>query len=171
MVGEAVQDYKSGIIEGEEINHECKVELPLNAHLSEEYVPGERLRLDLYRRLADVRNSADVQSIREEMIDRFGELPEAANLLLEVAELRAFAKSLGIREVVLAGKYVRISPLAMPESKQLKLNRIFPSSLYKSQTSTVMVTIPRAKAWTPPAQSEANMGLSLIHISEPTRRS
>ena len=158
MVGEAVQDYKSGIIEGEEINHECKVELPLNAHLSEEYVPGERLRLDLYRRLADVRNSADVQSIREEMIDRFGELPEAANLLLDVAELRAFAKSLGIREVVLAGKYVRISPLTLPESKQLKLNRIFPSSLYKSQTSTVMVTIPRAKAWTPPAQSEANMG-------------
>jgi transcription-repair coupling factor (superfamily II helicase) len=158
MVGEAVQDYKSGIVEGEEINHECKVELPLNAHLSEQYVPGERLRLDLYRRLADVRNSADVQSIREEMVDRFGELPEEANLLLDVAELRAFAKSLGIREVVLAGKYVRISPLTLPESKQLKLNRLFPSSLYKSQTSTVMVTIPRAAAWTPPAQTEVNMG-------------
>jgi transcription-repair coupling factor (superfamily II helicase) len=158
MVGEAVQDYKSGIIEGEEISHECKVELPLNAHLSEQYVPGERLRLDLYRRLADVRNSEDVQSIREEMVDRFGELPEEANLLLDVAELRAFAKSLGVREVVLAGKYLRISPLTLPESKQLKLNRLFPSSLYKSQTSTVMVTIPRAAAWTPPAQSEVKMG-------------
>jgi transcription-repair coupling factor (superfamily II helicase) len=158
MVGEAVQDYKSGIIEGDEVNHECKVELPLNAHLSEVYVPGERLRLDLYRRLADVRNSEDVQSIREEMIDRFGELPEEANLLLDVAELRAFAKSLGVREVVLAGKYVRISPLTLPESKQLRLNRLFPSSLYKSQTSTVMVTIPRAGAWSPPAQSEPNMG-------------
>ena len=158
MVGEAVQDYKSGIVEGEEISHECKVELPINAHLSEKYVPGERLRLDLYRRLADVRNSEDVQSIREEMIDRFGELPDEANLLLDVAELRAYAKSLGIREVVLAGKYLRISPLTLPESKQLKLNRLFPSSLYKTQSSTVMVTIPRAAAWSPAAQSEANMG-------------
>ena len=158
MVGEAVQDFKSGIVEGEEINHECKVELPINAHLSEEYVPGERLRLDLYRRLADVRNSDDVQSIREEMVDRFGELPDEANLLLEVAELRAYAKSLGIREVVLAGKYVRLSPLTLPESKQLKLNRLYPSSLYKTQSSTVMVTIPRAAAWTPTAQSSGNMG-------------
>ncbi|MFM6941217.1 MAG: transcription-repair coupling factor [Candidatus Planktophila sp.] len=158
MVGEAVQDYKSGIVEGEEISHECKIELPINAHLSEEYVPGERLRLDLYRRLADVRNSDDVNSIREEMVDRFGELPTEALTLLEVAELRAYAKSLGIREVVAAGKYVRISPLILPESKQLKLNRLFPSSLYKPQTSTVMVTIPRAPAWNPSAQSEPEIG-------------
>jgi transcription-repair coupling factor (superfamily II helicase) len=158
MVGEAVNDYKSGIIEGEEISHECKIELPINAHLSEEYVPGERLRLDLYRRLADVKTDADVQSIREEMIDRFGDLPTEAEALLEVALLRAFAKSHGIRELVLAGKYVRISPLTLPESKQLKLNRLFPSSLYKSQSSTVMVAIPRAGAWTPPAAGSAKLG-------------
>ena len=158
MVGEAVQDFKSGIVEGEEVNHECKIELPINAHLSEEYVPGERLRLDLYRRLADVRNSDDVKSIREEMVDRFGKLPNEAELLLDVAELRAFAKSHSIRELVLAGKYLRIAPLSLPESKQLKLARLFPGSLYKSQTSTVMVTIPRAAAWSPAAQSEANMG-------------
>ena len=158
MVGEAVNDYKSGIVEGEEISHECKIELPINAHLSEEYVPGERLRLDLYRRLADVRTHEDVESIREELLDRFGELPQEAVALLEVAELRAYAKSFGIRELVLAGKYLRISPLVLPESKQLRLNRLFPSSLYKTQTSTVMVTIPRASAWTPAAQSTTDIG-------------
>ncbi len=158
MVGEAVNDYKSGIIEGEEINHECKVELPINAHLSESYVPGERLRLDLYRRLADVRSKEDVESIREELVDRFGDLPEEALALLDVAELRAYAKSHGIREVVAAGKYLRLSPLTLPESKQLKLNRLYPSSLYKSQSSTVMVTIPRAAAWTPPAQGATDIG-------------
>jgi transcription-repair coupling factor (superfamily II helicase) len=158
MVGEAVNEYKSGIVEGEEINHECKVELPINAHLSETYVPGERLRLDLYRRLADVRNNEDVESIREELVDRFGELPPEALALLDVAELRAYAKSFGIREVVLAGKYLRIAPLTLLESKQLKLNRLFPSSLYKSQSSTVMVTIPRAAAWTPPVQGATDLG-------------
>jgi transcription-repair coupling factor (superfamily II helicase) len=158
MVGEAVNDYKTGIIETEEKSHECKVELPVNAHLSEEYVPGERLRLDLYRRLADVKNAAEVESIREELVDRFGELPHEAISLLRVAELRAFAKSLGVREVVAAGKYLRISPLVLPESKQLRLERLFPGSLYKTASNTVMIAIPRAAAWTPTAQGSAVIG-------------
>ena len=158
MVGEAVHDYKTGIIETEEKNHECKVELPVNAHLSEKYVPGERLRLDLYRRLADVADDAAVESIREELIDRFGPLPDEAISLLNVAALRAFAKSLGVREVVAAGKFLRISPLVLPESKQLRLNRLFPGSLYKSASNTVMIAIPRAAAWTPTAQGSAPIG-------------
>jgi transcription-repair coupling factor (superfamily II helicase) len=105
-----------------------------------------------------VKSDEDVASIKEELIDRFGELPEEALALLDVALLRAFAKSHGVREVVLAGKYVRISPLSLPESKQLKLARIFPSSLYKSQSSTVMVAIPRAGAWTPPAHTGEKLG-------------
>jgi transcription-repair coupling factor (superfamily II helicase) len=158
MVGEAVNDYKTGIIETEEQSHECKVELPVNAHLSEIYVPGERLRLDLYRRLADVKSAEEVEAIREELVDRFGELPPEALSLLRVAELRAFAKSLGVREVVAAGKYLRISPLVLPESKQLRLNRLFPGSLYKTATNTVMIAIPRAAAWTPTAQGSAVIG-------------
>ena len=158
MVGEAVTDYKSGIIESEEVSHECKIELPINAHLSDTYIPGERLRLDLYRRLADVKSDADVQSIQEEMIDRFGALPDEALSLLDVALLRAFAKSHGVREVVLAGKYIRLSPITLAESKQLKLNRLYPSSLYKSQSSTVMVAIPRAGAWSPPVSGGEKLG-------------
>lgn len=158
MVGEAVNDYKTGIIETEEKYRECKIELPVNAHLSEEYVPGERLRLDLYRRLADVRSNEDVESIREELVDRFGELPLEAESLLKVAQLRASAKSLGISEIVAAGKFLRISSLSLPESKQLRLNRLFPGSLYKSATHTVMIAIPRAAAWTPTAQGSAVIG-------------
>ena len=158
MVGEAVHDYKSGIIETEEKNRDCKIELPVNAHLSEEYVPGERLRLDLYRRLADVASSSDVHAIQEELHDRFGELPAEAESLLKVAELRAFAKSLGIAEVVAAGKFLRVSPLHLPESKQLRLQRLFPGSLYKSATNTVMIAIPRAAAWTPTAEGSKLLG-------------
>jgi transcription-repair coupling factor (superfamily II helicase) len=48
--------------------------------------------------------------------------------------------------------------LTLPESKQLKLNRLFPSSIYKTQSSTVMVAIPRAAAWNPAAATASNMG-------------
>ena len=149
MVGEAVNDYKTGIIDKEEVAHECKVELPINAHLAESYVPGERLRLDLYRRLADVAKPADVQSIREELLDRFGELPEEANALLAVAQLRALAKSHGIREVVATGKFLRLAPLTLPESRQLRLARLYPGSLYKGPTRTALITLPKNPAWNP----------------------
>ena len=149
MVGEAVNDYKTGIIYKEEEAHECKVELPINAHLAESYVPGERLRLDLYRRLADVAKPTDVQSIREELLDRFGELPEEANALLAVAQLRALAKSHGIREVVATGKFLRLAPLTLPESRQLRLARLYPGSIYKGPTRTALITLPKNPAWNP----------------------
>ena len=53
MVGEAVEDYKTGYVDVNPRIKECKVELPITAHLPVEYVPSERLRLDLYRRMAD----------------------------------------------------------------------------------------------------------------------
>ena len=149
MVGEAVQDYKSGIIESEEKHRECKVELPINAHLAPEYVPGERLRLDLYRRLADVTTDEAVDEIHNELVDRFGALPPEAEKLLGVARLRGRAKSVKLTEVVLQGKYLRLAPITLSESLQLKLMRVYPGSIYKSTTNSVLVALPSAKTWAP----------------------
>ena len=162
MVGEAVHEYKSGIIETSEPNHECKVELPINAHLDAAYVTGERLRLDLYRRLADVRNREDVDAIEEELKDRFGELPQEAQTLLGVAALRAFAKSISLREVVAQGKFVRLSPINLPESKQITLARLYPGSLYKSASSTVLVALPKSSAWNPSESTAPIVDTSLL---------
>ena len=162
MVGEAVHDYKAGIIETGEKNRECKVELPVNAHLDPEYVPGERLRLDLYRRLADVAAQVDVDAIEAELIDRFGPLPEEAQSLLKVAALRAQAKALGITEVVSTGKFLKISPLVLPESRQLRLTRLYPGSLYKSATNSVLVTIAKPSGWSPSNPSPSMGDTSLL---------
>jgi transcription-repair coupling factor (superfamily II helicase) len=125
-------------------------------------VPGERLRLDLYRRLADVRNGEDVKAIEEELLDRFGALPEEAQTLLGVAALRAFAKSISLREVVAQGKFVRLSPINLPESKQLKLARMYPGSLYKSASSTVLVALPKSSAWNPSESAAPIVDTSLL---------
>jgi transcription-repair coupling factor (superfamily II helicase) len=162
MVGEAVQEYKSGIIETEEKTLECKVELPINAHLSTEYVPGERLRLDLYRRLADVKSVEDVDSIESELLDRFGALPEEAKSLLGVASLRAQAKVLKLTEVVVQGKLLRLAPLSLPESKQLRLARMYPGSIYKATTNTVLVALPKAEVWNPSASTPEIVDTSLL---------
>jgi transcription-repair coupling factor (superfamily II helicase) len=162
MVGEAVQEYKSGIIETEEKVSECKVELPINAHLSSDYVPGERLRLDLYRRLADVKSPSDVTSIEGELVDRFGELPEEAKALLGVAALRAQAKAGKLTEVVMQGKFLRLAPLVLPESRQLRLTRLYPGSLYKGAASTVLVALPKVALWNPSQNAPVVVDTSLL---------
>ena len=162
MVGEAVQDYKQGIIETEEKISECKVELPINAHLSSDYVPGERLRLDLYRRLADVKNPHDVEAIHAELVDRFGDLPDEAVALLGVAQLRAQAKIAKLTEVVVQGKFLRLAPLTLPESAQLRLSRLYPGSLYKPATSTVLVALAKGPAWNPSQNEPEIVDTSLL---------
>ena len=179
MVGEAVQDYKQGIIETEEKISECKVELPVNAHLSSEYVPGERLRLDLYRRLADVKNPADVEAIRAELLDRFGEFPDEAVALLAVAQLRAQAKLAKLTEVVVQGKFLRLAPLTLPESRQLRMTRLYPGSLYKPAIGTVLVALPKSPAWNPSQNEPEIVDTSLLawvveavnQLSEPPKAS
>lgn len=179
MVGEAVHDYKAGIIETEERVSECKIELPINAHLSIEYVSGERLRLDLYRRLADVKDTADVESIRAELFDRFGELPEEAEALLGVAALRARAKASKLTEVVVQGKFLRLGPLTLPESKQMRLSRMYPGSLYKPATRTVLVALLAHGQWNPTKSQALMVDTSLLawvfeavnQLSEPPKAS
>ena len=157
MVGEAVEEYKTGFVpqsEDDKKFKECKVELPVTAHIPTEYLPSERLRLDIYRRMADAQNTDDLAAIREELLDRFGQLPEPAENLMAVAALRTMAKSFGLTEVVLQGKFLRLSPLNLPDSGVMRLNRIYPGSLVKAATSTVLV----ARATTPNWIGGADIG-------------
>jgi transcription-repair coupling factor (superfamily II helicase) len=154
MVGEAVEEFKTGYVDANPRVRECKVELPITAHLPIEYLPSERLRLDLYRRMADATDGKDLDAIVEELVDRFGELPEAASTLIDVARLRVRAKQLGLTEVVLQGKYLKLAPVTLPESLQLRLNRMYPGSLIKSATQSIMVARESGPNW----QSGGDLG-------------
>ena len=147
MVGDAVNEYKRGVIDGVEENIDCKVELPITAHLSAEYVPSDRLRLDLYRRLADARELSDIDAIRDELLDRFGPLPAEAERLVRVARLRNYVKSRGITDFAVQGKFVKVAPLAPTESLEMKINRLYPGSIVKSVTKVVMIARPQIAAW------------------------
>ena len=147
MVGDAVEDFKVGYVDVNPRVKECKVELPITAHLPVEYVPSERLRLDLYRRLADCVDSAGLGAIVDELQDRFGELPEPARSLIEVARVRTLAKAKNLTEVVWQGKFLKVAPIVLPESAQLRLLRIYPGSLVKQATSSLLVARDSAPNW------------------------
>jgi transcription-repair coupling factor (superfamily II helicase) len=70
---------------------EVNVDLPWTAYLPHDYVPGQRLRIEVYRRLARVRSLERLEDFRQELRDRYGALPEPADWLLRMAEVRLLA--------------------------------------------------------------------------------
>jgi transcription-repair coupling factor (superfamily II helicase) len=75
------------------------VDLPVDAHLPDDYVPDEAQKLELYRRLARARTSGDVAAFRQEVTDRFGPMPPSVQRLIEVAELRLAAERAGVSSI------------------------------------------------------------------------
>ena len=140
LVGEAVQDFKG---EGEQELSEVRIELPVEAHLPHDYIPSERLRLEMYKRLAEVRTDDDVDAINEELLDRYGEPPIPVVSLLLVARFRARARQAGIGEVTIAGRNVRFAPVSLPESRVVRLQRLYPKSLVKPAVDTILVPRPQ----------------------------
>jgi transcription-repair coupling factor (superfamily II helicase) len=70
---------------------EVSVDLPWPAFLPRDYVPGQRLRMEVYRRLARLRDPEMLEEFRQELRDRYGPIPEAAEWMLRLAELRLLA--------------------------------------------------------------------------------
>ena len=71
----------------------------MSAYIPEKYVPSARQRMDLYRRIAAVRTAEDGDDLLDEMLDRYGEVPEAVQRLIDVALLRASAAAVGITDI------------------------------------------------------------------------
>jgi len=140
LVGEAVNEFKGEA--PDEDAREVRIELPVDAHLPHDYVPSERLRLEMYKRLAEVRSDDDVDVLREEMIDRYGEPPQEVAALFLVARFRARARAAGIGEATIQGKNVRFAPVSLPESRTLRLQRLYPKSIVKAPTDTILVPRP-----------------------------
>ncbi len=82
---------------------ECLIDLPVSAHIPESYISANAQRLDIYRRIADIRTEEDSFDVYDELIDRFGEPPEAVQGLIDVALLRNMAAAQGIYEVKQSG--------------------------------------------------------------------
>ena len=142
LVGEAVADFRGEQVEPEP---EMKIELPVEAHLPVDYVESERLRLEMYKRLAQVKDEGGIAAVRDELLDRYGPLPPSAEALLAVARFRLLARSKGITEIIMAGTAVRFSPADLPDSRQLRLNRLYPGSQVRKTAGHVLIPRPMTR--------------------------
>jgi transcription-repair coupling factor (superfamily II helicase) len=149
LVGEAVEAYRAAVdgktIATAEESKEVRIDLPVDAHLPPEYIGSDRLRLEGYRRLAAAADDDAVAAVVDELVDRYGPLPEPAQRLVAVARLRLLCREYGVTEIgAVSASTVRLSPMVLPDSAQLRLKRLYPGAHYRATTSTVQVPIPRA---------------------------
>ncbi|MBR2287123.1 MAG: hypothetical protein IJ865_02700 [Clostridia bacterium] len=78
---------------------ETRVDLRVNAFLPNAYISDEHQRMEMYRRIAALSSDADREDIIDELIDRFGDMPDEVNTLLDVSQLRYLCNREGISQV------------------------------------------------------------------------
>ena len=140
LVGDAVAEFRGYASAADE--PEMRIELPVDANLPVEYVETERLRLEMYKRLAEVRSDEEVDAIAAELVDRYGPMPEPVLALLGVARFRLLCRRAGVHEVVPSGRNIRFSPVHLPESRVMRLKRLYSGSVVKQAAGIVMVPKP-----------------------------
>ncbi|GLK18117.1 transcription-repair coupling factor [Herbiconiux flava] len=143
MIGEAVSTFRGDVAEGQT---ELRLELPVDAHIPEEYVDSERLRLEAYQKLSTASSptaSDDaIDRVIEELTDRYGEPPTELQNLIAVSRLRRLAQKSNLGEVVTMGSNLRVAPADLADSIQVRLQRMYPGSKYFAQTNAVSVPMP-----------------------------
>lgn len=140
LVAEAVSE-----LEGKPIakpQREVRIDLPVDAHLPDSYIEEQELRLEAYRRLATTTTQEEVDDVGAEWEDRFGPLPEAALSLVELARLRVDALKLGLEEVVKLRHEIRLGPVDLKPSQEVRLKRLQPRSVLRASEGLVFIPAP-----------------------------
>jgi transcription-repair coupling factor (superfamily II helicase) len=146
LVGEAVEAFRGaagaapsdGVVELTPV----RVELPVDAHLPHDYIPGERLRLEAYRKIAEAPGAGELAAITDELRDRYGALPPPVVTLLDVARFRQVCRAHGVSEVTVQGSRLRFAHVTLQDSQVVRLGRLYPQASYKSTVRTVSVPRP-----------------------------
>jgi transcription-repair coupling factor (superfamily II helicase) len=146
LVAEAVADAK-GFVMPEVVT--INLDVPGEAHLPKVYVEADDARLEAYRRLAGVKTMDELEDLRVEWLDRYGPLPSAATGLLELAQLRLTCLQLGVSSVVVmpakvgvrSKPVVKLGPLDLALSQQMRLRRMHGSRAYVEATKELRIEV------------------------------
>jgi len=97
MVDDAVRALQGEIVN--ENKEETSVELKASAYIPETYIASESLKLQMYKKIASVRTRDDEDEIIDELLDRFGDVPQPTINLIKIAHIRYLAEELSIKEI------------------------------------------------------------------------
>ena len=101
---------------------DVEIDLPVDAFLPEGYVTDIRAKIDFYRRLAKLEDFQQIHQLEEELVDRFGRVPQSVQQLLQLAEIRLEAAIWQLTSISLEDRFLRIQFVDRQRIEQLARN-------------------------------------------------
>jgi len=123
-----------------------RLDVNVDAYVPADYIPYEQAKVDVHRRIAGAREVADLGLLREELLDRFGELPEPLKNLILLQQARIKLGQAGARAVTFRGDRLAVTPIELDSVRAKKLRAAIPEALYESGKSQLSVRIPKDPA-------------------------
>jgi transcription-repair coupling factor (superfamily II helicase) len=155
MLDEAVQALAAA--DGGEVEEEwepVRLDINVDAYVPADYIPYEQAKVDVHRRIAGAREVADLELLREELLDRFGELPDPLNNLIQLQIARIKLGQAGATTVSLRSGRLAVTPVEIDSATARALRRQIPSLMYESGKSQLSVRVPNEPAKQFPAVVE-----------------
>ena len=119
---------------------EVRIDLPTSAFIPKDYITDENLRLEAYRRIAAIRAADEIDEVRAELADRYGEpFPAPVESLFDVALLRQVLMAAGVTEAATVARNLRIRPIELEDSRQIRLKRLVPEAEWRPATRTLLI--------------------------------
>ena len=96
ILAQTIREMKGEI---EEKKEEINIDIPVNAYISEKYISNEVQKIEMYQKISRIVDEEDLRDVIDEFNDRFGDIPNETYRLLDVAELKYLASSIGIKSI------------------------------------------------------------------------
>jgi transcription-repair coupling factor (superfamily II helicase) len=119
-----------------------RLDVPVDAYVPSDYIAYEVAKIDVHRRVAAARDSADLAALAEELEDRFGPMPESVDALLKLQDARIKLGRVGARTAELRADRLVIAPVELDSSQYGALRDELETVVYESLKRTVRVGMP-----------------------------
>ncbi len=150
MLDEAVRDADTDE-EGVEPPEPVRLDVNVDAYVPADYIPYEQAKVDVHRRIAGAREAIELEELRAELADRFGDLPEPLENLIELQQARIKLGQAGARNVTFRNGRLAVTPIELDSVRAKRLREQIPGALYESGRSQLSVRVPEDPAQRFPA--------------------
>ena len=147
MLDEAVAESEGQVEDWEPV----RLDVSVDAYVPADYIPYEQAKVDVHRRIAASREVADLALLRDELQDRFGDLPEPLQNLIALQQARIKLGQAGVTAVTFRGDRLAVTPVELDSVHAKQLRAEIPEALYESGKSQLSVRVPSDPAHRFPA--------------------
>ncbi len=142
MLDEAVEAAAADGAGADEDWEPVRLDVNVDAYVPADYIPYEQAKVDIHRRIAGSREVADLMELRDELEDRFGELPEPLRNLISLQQARIKLGQAGATAVSFRGGRLAVTPIELDSVRAKKIRAEIPEALYESGKSQLSMRVP-----------------------------